>query len=277
MNILGGKQTAADIRAELKEKVKMLRIQPKLAVMLVGNDPASEVYVRGKVKACEDVGIASALVRLPDSATQEEVEIAVKNLVGDDTVTSVLVQLPLPHRLDAEQVLKLIPPEKDADGFAHENVGKLALGEECVTACTPKGVMELLERAGISVAGKRAVVLGRSKIVGRPMAMLLLNADATVTVCHSKTKNLAEECRRAEILVVAIGKPKFVTADMVGEGAVVVDVGINRGADGRLCGDVDFEAVKDKAAYITPVPGGVGPMTIAMLLKNTVEAAERKA
>lgn len=277
MNILDGKQTAADIRAELKEKVKMLRIQPKLAVMLVGNDPASEVYVRGKVKACEDVGIASALVRLPDSATQEEVEIAVKNLVGDDTVTSVLVQLPLPHRLDAEQVLKLIPPEKDADGFAHENVGKLALGEECVTACTPKGVMELLERAGISVAGKRAVVLGRSKIVGRPMAMLLLNADATVIVCHSKTKNLAEECRRAEILVVAIGKPKFVTADMVGEGAVVVDVGINRGADGRLCGDVDFEAVKDKAAYITPVPGGVGPMTIAMLLKNTVEAAERKA
>lgn len=277
MTILDGKTTAAQIRAELKERVAHLGFQPKLAVVLVGNDPASAIYVRNKRKACDEAGIGSVLVTLPETAAQEEVERAVEALCKDDEIDSVLVQLPLPAGLDEEKILKIIPPEKDADGFCYENAGRVALGERGISACTPTGVMELLSRAGIGVAGKRAVVLGRSKIVGRPMASLLLNADATVTVCHSKTKNLAEECLRAEILIVAIGKPNFLTADMVSEGAIVVDVGINRGADGKICGDVDFEAVKEKAAYLTPVPGGVGPMTIAMLLRNTVEAAERRA
>lgn len=275
MTILDGKEVAAQIRGELKKKTEKLAVKPGLAVILVGEDPASKIYVRGKIKACEEVGIRSFSYFLPATATQKEVEELVKSVALNGDVHGILVQLPLPAGLDGEKILSLIPPEKDVDGFSPVNVGKIALGEEGIAACTPLGVMELLSRYRIPVSGKRAVVVGRSKIVGRPLSMLLLNQDATVTVCHSKTQNLKEECLRADILIAAIGKSKFITADMVKDGAVVIDVGINRGEDGTICGDVDFESVSKKAAYITPVPGGVGPMTIAMLLKNTVAAAEK--
>ncbi|MDE6411818.1 MAG: bifunctional methylenetetrahydrofolate dehydrogenase/methenyltetrahydrofolate cyclohydrolase FolD [Clostridia bacterium] len=275
MILLDGKRVAAEIRGELREKVALMKKKPALAVVLVGNDPASEVYVKGKIKACEEVGIISYSYRLPENSTQKEVEKLVASLVKKKAIHGILVQLPLPKGLDADKILKLIPPEKDVDGFSSANFGKIALGEDGVSACTPLGVMELMKRYGIEVKGKRAVVVGRSKIVGRPLAMLLLNRDATVTICHSKTENLKEECLRADILIAAIGKERFITADMVKEGAVVVDVGINRSENGKLYGDVDFENVKEKAAYITPVPGGVGPMTIAMLMKNTVDAAEK--
>ena len=279
MKLIDGKAIAADIRAELKIRTQAFeqKYEKKigLAVVLIGNDPASAVYVRNKVKACEEVGIRSFRHDLPQETTQKQAEELVSALAEDENVHGILVQLPLPAGLDEKRLLSLIPSEKDVDGFLVENIGKLALREEGTVACTPLGVMELLARSGISAAGKRAVVVGRSNIVGRPMALLLLNADATVTVCHSKTKDLAEECRRADILVAAIGKAKFITADMVKEGAVVIDVGMDRDENGRLCGDVDFENVKEKASAITPVPGGVGPMTIAMLLKNTCDAAER--
>ena len=273
MTLLDGKNVAAQIRGELKERVALMPKKPELAVVLVGNDPASEIYVRGKIKGCEEVGILSHTFRLSESATQSEVEELVASLVQKKEISGILLQLPLPKGLNAERILALIPPEKDVDGFSHVNVGKIALGEDALSACTPQGIMELLKRYKIQTAGKRAVVVGRSKIVGRPIALLLLNADATVTICHSKTENLKEECLRADILIAAIGKERFITADMVKEGAVVVDVGINRNANGKLYGDVDFENVKEKTSFITPVPGGVGPMTIAMLLKNTVEAA----
>lgn len=279
MKLIDGKAIAADIRAELKICTQAFEQKYGkkigLAVVLIGNDPASAVYVRNKVKACEEVGIRSFRHDLPQETTQKQAEELVLALAEDENVHGILVQLPLPAGLDEKRLLSLISPEKDVDGFLAENIGKLALREEGTVACTPLGVMELLARSGISAAGKRAVVVGRSNIVGRPMALLLLNADATVTVCHSKTKDLAEECRRADILVAAIGKAKFITADMVKEGAVVIDVGMDRDENGRLCGDVDFENVKEKASAITPVPGGVGPMTIAMLLKNTCDAAER--
>lgn len=275
MTLLDGKRIAAEIRAELKDTVAALKQKPELAVVLVGQDPASEIYVRGKIKGCEEVGIVSHTFRLDGDATQTQVEELVSSLAAKKEISGILVQLPLPKGLNADKILSLIPPEKDVDGFSHVNVGKLALGEETIAACTPQGIMELLARYQIEIAGKRAVVVGRSKIVGRPIALLLLNADATVTICHSKTANLKEECLKADILVAAIGKPRFITADMVKEGAVVVDVGINRNADNKLCGDVDFEGVQEKASYITPVPGGVGPMTIAMLLKNTVMASEK--
>lgn len=279
MKLIDGKAIAADIRAELKIRTQTFEQKYGkkigLAVVLIGNDPASAVYVRNKVKACEEVGIRSFRHDLPQETTQKQAEELVSALAEDENVHGILVQLPLPAGLDEKRLLSLIPSEKDVDGFLAENIGKLALREEGTVACTPLGVMELLARSGISAAGKRAVVVGRSNIVGRPMALLLLNADATVTVCHSKTKDLAEECRRADILVAAIGKAKFITADMVKEGAVVIDVGMDRDENGRLCGDVDFENVKEKASAITPVPGGVGPMTIAMLLKNTCDAAER--
>ena len=277
MTILDGKAVAAQIRGELKEKTQKLALKPGLAVILVGDDPASQIYVRGKIKACEEVGIRSFSYSLSAAATQQEVEKLVASLAQSDEVHGILVQLPLPKGLDAEKILGLIPPEKDVDGFSPVNVGKIALGEDGISACTPLGVMELLSRYQIPVAGKRAVVVGRSKIVGRPLSFLLLNQDATVTICHSKTQNLKEECLRADILIAAIGKSKFITADMVKDGAVVIDVGINRGADGKISGDVDFEAVSKKASFITPVPGGVGPMTIAMLLKNTVAAAEKRS
>ena len=278
MTCIDGKRIAADIRAELREKSaefeKKYGKKPGLAVVLVGEDPASQVYVRNKVKGCEEAGIRSFAHYLPASASQKEVEALVSDLAADENVHGILVQLPLPAHLDAERILACIPACKDVDGFSAENIGRLAMHEEGTVACTPLGVMELLRRYQIDPCGKRAVVIGRSNIVGRPMALLLLNADATVTVCHSRTKDLKSICREADILVAAIGKPHFVTADMVKEGAVVIDVGINR-VDGKLAGDVDFDAVASKTSYITPVPGGVGPMTIATLLTNTLACAER--
>ena len=279
MKLIDGKAIAAEIRAELKARTQAFEEKYGkkigLAVVLIGNDPASQVYVRNKVKACEEAGIRSFRHDLPEETTQKQAEELVSALAEDENVHGILIQLPLPRGLDEKRLLSLISPSKDVDGFLAENIGRLALKEEGTVACTPLGVMEMLSRSNIPVAGKRAVVVGRSNIVGRPMALLLLNADATVTVCHSKTKDLLEECRRADILVAAIGKPKFITADMVKEGAVVIDVGMDRDENGKLCGDVDFENVKEKASAITPVPGGVGPMTIAMLLKNTCDAAER--
>lgn len=276
--IMDGKALAAKLRAELKEKVAALKEGGKeigLAVVLIGDDQASKVYVRNKIKGCEEVGIRSYSFNLPASASQRDAENLVKELVASDNIHGILVQLPLPSHLDEQAILKLIPPDKDVDGFCAQNVGNLAMNRETIVACTPFGVMKLLEEYGVDPRGKNAVVLGRSNIVGKPMAMLLLNADATVTVCHSKTKNLKEVCAGADILVVAIGRAKFVTADMVKEGAVVVDVGMDRDENGKLCGDVDFESVKDKVSMITPVPGGVGPMTITMLLYNTYITAMR--
>ncbi len=279
MTLIDGKATAASIRAELKvrseEFEKKYGRKIGLAVVLVGQDPASQVYVRNKIKGCEEAGIRSFAHYLPETSSQEEVEELVSALAEDENVHGILVQLPLPRGLNADKILAKIPAAKDVDGFCAENIGKLALRERGTVACTPLGVMELLKRYHIPTAGKNAVVVGRSNIVGRPMALLLINADATVTVCHSRTENLKEECLRADILVAAIGKAKFITADMVKEGAVVIDVGMDRDENGKLCGDVDFQSVKDKASYLTPVPGGVGPMTIAMLLSNTCEAAER--
>ncbi len=278
MTLLNGKETAAQIRAEIKGRADRFfekRGYPVgLAVVLIGENPASQVYVRNKIKACEEAGIRSFSYYLPQSTSQKDAEELVSSLAENKQVHGILVQLPLPNGLDAEKILAKIPAEKDVDGFSENNIGSLALGKKAIVACTPLGVMELLKRYGVSVAGKRAVVVGRSNIVGKPMAMLLLNADATVTVCHSKTQNLKEECRNADILIAAIGKAKFITADMVKENAIVVDVGMNRDESG-LCGDVDFAEVQKKASYITPVPGGVGPMTIAMLLNNVCEAAER--
>lgn len=277
--LIDGKALAAKIRGELKEKITAFKAEKGeigLAVVLVGEDPASQVYVRNKIKACEEVGIKSFAYHLPQESSQQDVETLVGELVSSDNVHGILVQLPLPKHLDERRILKLIPPAKDVDGFCAENVGNLAMNRETIVACTPFGVMKMLEEYGIDPKGKSAVVLGRSNIVGKPMAMLLVNADATVTVCHSKTKDLKKVCAEADILVVAIGRAKFVTADMVKEGAVVIDVGMDRDENGRLCGDVDFENVKDKASCITPVPGGVGPMTITMLLYNTYLAASRR-
>ncbi len=277
--LIDGKLLAAEMRGELKEKTQLFEKERGrkvgLAVVLAGDNPASQVYVRNKIKACDEVGIKSFAVYLPQNVTQSVLEQAVKELVSNCAVDGVLVQLPLPEHIDAESVLKLIPAEKDVDGFSAENTGKLLLNEQSLVACTPHGVMKMLEKYKIDTKGKRAVVLGRSNIVGKPMAVLLLNADATVTVCHSKTQNLKEECLRADIIVSAIGKPKFLTADMVKEGAAVIDVGMNRDENGKLCGDVDFENVKEKCSYITPVPGGVGPMTITMLMYNAYYAAVR--
>ncbi len=277
--IIDGKALAAKLRGELKEKVAAFKSEKGdigLAVVLVGEDPASQVYVRNKIKACEEVGIRSFSYHLPAESSQEEVEALVDELVVSEKVHGILVQLPLPKHLDEKRILKRIPASKDVDGFCAENVGNLAMNRETIVACTPFGVMKMLEEYGIDPKGKSAVVLGRSNIVGKPMAMLLVNADATVTVCHSKTKDLKDVCAAADILVVAIGRAKFVTADMVKQGAVVIDVGMDRDENGKLCGDVDYENVKEKASFITPVPGGVGPMTITMLLYNTYIAASRR-
>lgn len=277
--IIDGKALAAEMRADIKKSVAALKGKfgrdIGLAVVLVGENPASQVYVRNKIKACEEVGVKSFAYYLPADVSQSQLNGLVEELAGDKKIYGILVQLPLPAHLDSEQTLKLIPACKDVDGFSAENVGKLSMGEKCLVACTPFGVMQLLEKYGIETKGKKAVVVGRSNIVGKPMAMLLLNADATVTVCHSKTENLKAECLNADILISAVGKAKFITADMIKDGAVVIDVGMNRDKDGKLCGDVDFAAVKDRCSYITPVPGGVGPMTITMLLYNTLVAAER--
>ena len=275
--LLDGKTISAELEEKLKLRVKALAnkgIIPGLTVILVGEDPASQTYVSNKEKACARLGIRSKTIRMPEETTQQELENAILEANADPSVHGILVQLPLPQHLDSDRALSLILPEKDVDGFHDINMGRLARGLECTVACTPKGALYMLKQAGISISGKEAVVVGRSNIVGKPMAMLLLQENATVTICHSRTANLAEHTRRADILVAAIGKPRFITADMVKEGAVVVDVGINR-VGGKLCGDVDFEPVDEKAAWITPVPGGVGKMTIAMLMDNTVAAAEK--
>ena len=269
MRIVDGKALATKLREELKEKISALKKEPGLAVVIVGSDPASQIYVRNKIKACGELGIRSYSYELPETATQKELEDLLDELAANPDVNGILLQLPLPKGLNAESATSHIPFEKDVDGFSAENLGLLLLHKERTVACTPLGVMKILEDEGVEIAGKNAVVLGRSDTVGKPMALLLLNANATVTICHSKTKNLKEICKNADILVSAIGKAKFVTADMVKQGAVVIDVGINRDENGKLCGDVDFENVKEKTSCITPVPGGVGPMTITMLMYNT--------
>lgn len=269
MKIIDGKTIAAELRASLKAEIEKSETKPGLAVVLVGSDPASCIYVRNKIKACNELGIQSFSYELSETATQAEVEELLDKLAQDDSVNGILLQLPLPKHLNAEAASLHIPFEKDVDGFSAQNLGLLLQNKAQVAACTPLGIMKLLEKEGINPEGKHAVILGRSETVGKPMALLLLNANATVTVCHSKTERLKDICLQADILVSAIGKAGFVTADMVKEGAVVIDVGINRDKNGKLCGDVDFENVKEKCSYITPVPGGVGPMTITMLLYNT--------
>ena len=273
--ILDGKKISAEIRLSIKEEVKRLaerKINPTLAVVLVGEDPASKVYVGQKEKACEEVGMTSRKYTLSAGAKQEELLSLVKNLNEDKEVHGILVQFPLPGQLSETAVLAAMNPEKDVDGFHALNVGRLFSGLPCFESCTPKGVMTLIESTGIPIEGKNAVVIGRSNIVGKPVAAMLLARSATVTITHSKTKNLPEIVKQADIVVAAIGKPRFVTGDMIKEGAIVIDVGINRLPEG-LVGDVDYEAAAEKASWITPVPGGVGPMTIAMLLQNTLKAA----
>lgn len=275
---IDGKAIAAEIRLELRQRAENLRargIVPCLAVILAGEDPASKIYVRNKKRACEEIGIVSREVLLPGEVTEEELISEIRALNADRTVHAMLVQLPLPRHLNALKILDEIAPEKDADGFHVVSAGRLFTGREAVPPCTPAGCMELIRRAGVSVEGKQAVVLGRSNIVGKPMALLLLNANATVTVCHSRTRDLSEITRRADILVSAVGRAHTVTADMVKPGACVIDVGMNR-VDGRLMGDVDYDEVEKVAGAITPVPGGVGPMTIAMLMRNALDAAERQ-
>ena len=269
---------AADTKARVKERTEELKntyhITPGLAVVIVGDDPASRVYVNNKKKACEAVGFVSEEYALPAETTQEELLALVETLNSKPDISGILVQLPLPKHLDDKAVIAAINPQKDVDAFHAVNVGKIMLGEYDFLPCTPAGVMEMLHSYQIPVEGKECVVIGRSNIVGKPMAMLLLHENGTVTICHSRTKNLAEVCRRADILVAAVGIPKFVKADMVKEGAVVIDVGMDRDENGKLCGDVDFENVKEKCSFITPVPGGVGPMTIATLMKNTLKACK---
>ena len=276
---IDGKAISAQIRAEIKEETAAFCAErgyaPGLAVVIVGEDPASQVYVRNKAKACEEVGFYSEVHRLPEQTDQETLNALVDRLNADEKIHGILVQLPLPRHLDETEVLLRIDPKKDVDAFHPYNVGKIMIGDYDFLPCTPAGVMALLERSGIDPAGKRCVVIGRSNIVGKPMAMLLLHANGTVTVCHSRTRDLALITREADILVVAIGRADFVGADMVKEGAVVIDVGMNRRADGKLTGDVDYAAVEPIASAITPVPGGVGPMTITMLLKNTLTAARK--
>lgn len=278
-NIISGKELSAKLKDELKIKVKEFEEtygrKITLAVILVGENPASQVYVKNKIKSTEYVGMRSLAYYLPENSTEKDVEETVLALAKDVNVDGILVQLPLPKHLDEGKILNLIPAEKDVDGFLAENVGKLVIGEETTVACTPFGVMQMLKSTNIPLSGKNAVVIGRSNIVGKPMALLLLQANCTVTVCHSKTVNLKEICAKADVLVAAIGRPEFVTADMVKEGAIVIDVGINRTEKG-LVGDVKFDEVEKKASYITPVPGGVGPMTIAMLLENTYLCALRR-
>lgn len=277
--LIDGKKISAEVRAEIREKTEALKkegIHPGLAVIIVGEDPASQVYVRNKAKACEEVGFYSEVYRLPENTAQEELNALVDSLNVNDKIHGILVQLPLPKHLDETEVLLRINPDKDVDAFHPYNVGNIMIGDYRFLPCTPAGVMELLKRSNIDPAGKKCVVIGRSNIVGKPMAMLLLHANGTVTICHSRTKDLAAVCREADILVVAIGRADFVGADMVKQGAVVIDVGMNRRADGKLTGDVDFAAVEPLASAITPVPGGVGPMTITMLLQNTLTAAKMK-
>lgn len=273
--IIDGKLISKQIKDELKGKVESLKSEGKevcLAVIQVGCDPASTVYVGNKKKACEYIGIKSLAYELPEETTEEELLGIISKLNEDDSVHGILVQLPVPKHINEEHIINAISPAKDVDGFHPASVGALSIGKKGFVSCTPAGIIQLLKRSGIEIEGKDCVVIGRSNIVGKPMAMLLLRENGTVTVCHSKTKNLKEVCKRADILVVAIGKPKMIDASYVKEGATVIDVGIHRNENGKLCGDVDYEAVEPVAGAITPVPGGVGPMTIAMLMNNCVEA-----
>ena len=275
--IIDGKAVSQFVKDEVKKEVSALGekgVSVGLAVIIVGNDPASRTYVNNKKKACEATGIISEEYALPEDTTMDELLALIKELNAKKSINGILCQLPLPKHLDDKAVIEAINPEKDVDAFHAVNVGKIMLGEYDFLPCTPAGVMEMLHSYDIPVSGRNCVVIGRSNIVGKPMAMLLLHENGTVTICHSRTKNLAEVCAQADILVAAVGKPKFVTADMVKEGAVVIDVGMDRDENGKLCGDVDFENVKDKCSFITPVPGGVGPMTIATLMKNTLKAAK---
>ena len=269
---IDGKQISAQIKDELKERVKKEKLEVTLAVIQVGNDPASTVYVGNKKKACEYIGIHSLAYELPEETPEEELLQLIKELNDRDDVNGILVQLPLPAHMDEDKVIRTISPKKDVDGFHPQSVGALSIGQPGFVSCTPAGVIQLLKRTGVEINGKECVIVGRSNIVGKPMALLMLRENATVTVCHSHTKDLKEVTKRADILIVAIGKPKFITKEYVKEGAVVIDVGIHRGADGKLCGDVDYDDVAPITHAITPVPGGVGPMTIAMLMNNCVEA-----
>ncbi|MBQ7153745.1 MAG: bifunctional methylenetetrahydrofolate dehydrogenase/methenyltetrahydrofolate cyclohydrolase FolD [Clostridia bacterium] len=279
--LIDGKAISAAVREEIREDCeKLVRetgVRPGLAVIIVGEDPASQIYVRNKEKACQEVGFLSRTYRLAADTKQEQLEELIDELNRDKEIHGILVQLPLPDHLDGNALLLRIKPEKDVDAFHPFNVGQIMIGNYDLAPCTPAGVMVLLEKSGISVAGKRCVVVGRSNIVGKPQAMLLLHANGTVTIAHSKTKDLADLTRQAQVLVVAVRHPKLITGNMVSEGVVVIDVGMNRDEAGKLCGDVDFDSVAPKASYITPVPGGVGPMTITMLMKNTLTAARRAA
>ena len=275
-----GKLLAAQVKERVAAGVKELKekgIEPCLAVIMVGENPASQVYVKGKVKDCAECGIKSLEIHLPAETTQNELLQKLAELAGDAGVHGLLVQLPLPAHIDEKTVIEAIPPQKDVDGFTAVNVGRMMIGEECFLPCTPASCMEMIRSTGVSISGKNAVVIGRSNIVGKPAAMLLLRENATVTICHSRTENLKQVCANADILVAAVGRAGFVTGDMVKPGAVVIDVGINRNAQGKLCGDVDYDAAAEKAGYITPVPGGVGLMTRAMLMQNTLQAAQKQA
>lgn len=269
---IDGKAISQMVKDELRERVKKEKIEATLAVIQVGSDPASTVYVGNKKKACEYIGIRSLAFELPEETKEEELLDLVRELNDREDVDGILVQLPLPAHMDEDKVIQTISPKKDVDGFHPQSVGALSIGQPGFVSCTPAGVIQLLKRFGVEIEGKECVIVGRSNIVGKPMALLMLRENATVTVCHSRTKDLKEVTRRADILIVAIGKPGFITKEYVKEGAVVIDVGIHRGADNKLCGDVDFEGVEPVASAITPVPGGVGPMTIAMLMNNCVEA-----
>lgn len=275
--LIDGKQVSADVKMRVKEEVAALKekgVETALAVIIVGNDPASRVYVNNKKKACELCGIRSVEYALDESTTEEELLALIDKLNADDSINGILCQLPVPKHIDDKTVIERIDPKKDVDCFSNVNVGKMWVGDYAFKPCTPAGVMELLKAYDIDVSGKNCVIIGRSNIVGKPMAALLLEKNATVTICHSRTQNLAEICRGADVIVAAVGRAKFVTADMVKDGAVVIDVGINRNEEGKLCGDVDFDAVKEKASFITPVPGGCGPMTIAVLMQNTLCAVK---
>ena len=274
--IIDGKKIAKDLRASIIDKVGVLDRAPGLAVILVGDDPASAVYVRNKNNACKEVGFYSEKINKPASITQAELLTEIERLNDDDDIDGILVQLPLPAHLDANEVIEAINPAKDVDGFHSENIGKLMQNKSFLRPCTPKGVMTILATIGIDLVGKNCVVVGASNIVGRPMAMELLNARATVTICNSKTQDLSEKVKQADVVVTAVGIPKMIQGDWIKEGAIVIDVGINRLDSGKLVGDVDFDSAKDKAAWITPVPGGVGPMTIATLLENTLTAYEAR-
>lgn len=278
-NLIDGKQISREIKDELKEKVAQYKSEGKkcsLAVIQVGNDPASSVYVGNKKRACEYIGIGSVSYELPENTTEKELLDLIAKLNADDSIKGILCQLPVPDHIDEDKIINAIAPEKDVDGFHPQNVGSLVIGQPGFVSCTPAGIIELLKRSNIEIAGKHCVIIGRSNIVGKPMALLMLRENATVTICHSRTRNLKEICREADILIVAIGRPQYIDAEYVKEGAVVIDVGIHRDENNKLCGDVKFDDVEPLASYITPVPGGVGPMTIAMLMNNCVSAMEKK-